>query len=326
MSLKQTDTLPLISIIIPVYNVEKYLRECIDSVVNQTYSNLEIILIDDGSPDNCGAICDEYAQADHRIKVIHQQNGGLSAARNAGLDQAAGEFICLVDSDDFIAADMIEIMAARLIRDNADLVICGVTHCHDRSDVWSCDSPLTDRTFTLEEFVEEHLAWQYIVVWNKLYRRALFQNVRYPVGYIHEDNATIHHILGECSIIATIPVELYFYRQRKDSITNSAVSIKRTDELTALADQIQYASARGWARIANQSSINYSLMFFDLYFRFPRNEENRMYFDRMDASLRKALPYLLRASSVSPRHKVYLSIIRISPRLFLLLQRLVNKK
>lgn len=324
MNLNTPDALPLVSVIIPVYNVEAYLRECIDSVIGQTYTNLEILLIDDGSPDGCGAICDEYALADPRIKVIHQQNGGLSAARNTGLDHACGEFICVIDSDDFIDANMIEILSDRLIRDNADLVICDIALCHNRSDIWSCDSPLTDRTFTLEEFVEEYQAWQYIVAWNKLYRRSLFRELRYPAGYIHEDNATIHRILGECRTIATVPERLYFYRQRKGSITNSNLSIKHSDALTAFADQICYAYGNGWNKMADKTASDYVNKFFELYFRFPKNQENTLYFHRMDASLRKALPCLLRSSRVSLRHKVYLSIIRVSPGLFLWLQRITH--
>lgn len=326
MNLNTSNTLPMVSVIIPIYNVEAYLRECIDSVVNQTYPNLEIILVDDGSPDNCGAICDEYAQADPRIKVVHQPNLGVAAARNTGLDQVTGEFVSFIDSDDFIASNMIEIMVSRLIQDNADMVICDVALCYDHSNIWSCDSPLTDRTFTLAEFVEEYLAWQYIIPCNKLYRRTLFRGVRYPVGCIHEDNATIHRILGECSTIATIPDKLYFYRQRRGSITHSGLSIKHADSLTAFADQVCYASEKGWHKMAGKTASDYVNKFFELYFHFPKTQENQLYFDRMDASLKKALPYLLRSSKVSLRHKIYLSIIRISPRLFILLQRLVNKK
>lgn len=326
MNLKTSNTLPMVSVIIPIYNVEAYLRECIDSVVNQTYPNLEIILVDDGSPDNCGAICDEYAQADPRIKVVHQPNLGVAAARNTGLDQVTGEFVSFIDSDDFIASNMIETLLNRLISVNADLAICDVAICNDRDNIWSCDSPITDRIFTISEFVEEYQAWQYIGPCNKLFRRFLFDQIRYPVGYLYEDNAVIHHILGLCKTIVTIPVELYFYRQSPNSIMRSTISIKCTDDLTALADKTQYAFTKKWIKFGDDAAYRYSLLFFEMYFRFSRSEENQMYFDRMDASLKKALPYLVRSSKVSLRHKIYLSIIRISPRLFILLQRLVNKK
>ena len=316
---------PLVSIIIPVYKVEKYIRQCLDSVVNQTYAHLEILLIDDGSPDRCGVICDEYALADPRIKVIHQANGGLSAARNAGLDIASGDLIAFADSDDFLAENMIETMVRRLTQTQADLVICDIAFCSDQQEVWSNGASLPDRTFTLAEFVEEDQPSQYIVAWNKLYRRFLFDNVRYPVGYIHEDKAVIHHILGQCHTISTIPQALYFYRQTPGSIMNAPVTIKRTDRLTALADRLQYACRKKWHKLWNTTAARYVQIFFDLYFCFPRNSENKPYFDRMDASLRKALPYLLRSSKVSLRHKIYLSIIRISPRLFLRLQRIINQ-
>ena len=315
----------LVSVIVPVYKVEQYLQECVDSILAQTYRNLEILLIDDGSPDHCGAICDQYALTDPRIKVIHQTNGGLSAARNAGLDIASGDLITFVDSDDFIAENMIETMVRRLSEAQADLVICDIAYCHNREDIWFGGVSLPDRTFTLAEFVQEDQPTQYIVAWNKLYRRFLFDNVRYPVGYIHEDKAVIHHILGQCKTIAAISQALYFYRQTPGSIMNAPVTIKRSDRLSALADRLQYAYHKKWNKIWNTSAARYVQIFFDLYFRFPRNAENSMYFGRMDASLKKALPYLLRSSHVSIRHKVYLSIIRMSPRLYILMRRLTNK-
>lgn len=316
---------PLVSIIVPVYNVEKYLRECVDSILAQTYRNLEVLLIDDGSPDRSGAICDEYAAADPRVRVIHQANAGAATARNTGLNIAAGELISFIDSDDFIAENMIEIMADHMRREQADLVICNVAPCYDRNNIWSCESPIVDQTYSLEAFIKKEQVWQYMIPCNKLYRRHLFDHIRFPDGFIYEDNATSHRILGQCRTIVTITDALYFYRQNPESVMHSTTSIKLTDNLSALADKLQYAYDRGWVELFHSASCRYAHMFFDLYFRFPKNDENRKYFDRVDLSLKNALPYLLRSSGVSLRHKVYLSIIRISPRLFLLLQRLVNK-
>ena len=316
---------PLVSIIVPVYNVEKYLRECVDSILAQTYRNLEVLLIDDGSPDRSGAICDEYAAADPRVRVIHQANAGAATARNTGLNIAAGELISFIDSDDFIAENMIEIMTDHICREQADLVICNVAPCYDRNSILSCESPIVDQTYPLEVFIKKEQVWQYMVLWNKLYRRHLFDHIRFPDGFIYEDNATNHRILGQCRTIVTITDELYFYRQNPESIMHTTTSIKLTDNLSALADKLQYSYDRGWIELFNSASCRYAHMFFDLYFRFPKNDENRKYFDRVDQSLKNALPYLLRSKQVSVKHKVYLSIIRISPRLFVMLQRLVNR-
>ena len=143
----------LISVIVPVYKVEKYLRECVDSILAQTYTNLEIILVDDGSPDNCGKICDEYAQNDSRIKVIHQENGGLSAARNAGLDIATGKYIGFVDSDDYAELNMFEELHKRIIENNADLSICGVKKFGMESRCFFYGNKCLDRTVFVQRFI-----------------------------------------------------------------------------------------------------------------------------------------------------------------------------
>lgn len=213
--------LPLISVIVPVYKVEKYLRRCIESIQAQTYCNLEIILVNDGSPDNCGAICDEYASRDKRIHVIHKTNGGLSDARNAGINVARGDYLGFIDSDDFIANDMYELLYQRIIEENADISICDVAVTNDGEKATFTDSESKD-IFEGEDIL---FAMIYrnrftVNVWNKLYRRELFQNIRFPKGMLYEDLATTYKLMMQAKCVVYTHSKKYAYVQRNGSIMN----------------------------------------------------------------------------------------------------------
>ena len=231
--------IPLISVILPVYNVEKYLDRCLESIVNQTYNNLEIILVDDGSPDNCPQMCDDWAKKDSRIKVIHKKNGGQSEARNFGLEIARGDYISLVDSDDYVAEDMIEVMYNRMLEDNSDLAICNYWCVSDTIDPknfeWQNNLPVLDEVICADQahkklFLDNH--WHYINPWGKLYKSFLFDGFKYPVGKVHEDLATTHLIFEKCSSISCIHRPLYYYSQNENSTTHT-YSIKRLDAVDA---------------------------------------------------------------------------------------------
>lgn len=228
-----------ISVIVPVYKVEEYLDECIASIVSQTHQNLEIVLVDDGSPDNCGAMCDAWAAKDSRIRVIHKPNGGLSDARNAGIDIAAGEYIAFVDSDDYIKPDMLEKLLAAMDRENADIAACGILNCEaDRRIAWGC----RDFTGTSEQI----LALLYndtaypVAAWNKLYRRACWRDLRFPVGKTCEDAFTTYQLVNDTNLIVMIPEALYCYRIRPGSIMTSAFSLKKMDEEEAWRCNYQF--------------------------------------------------------------------------------------
>jgi len=240
---------PLITIIIPVYDIEKYIRKCLESVLQQTYTNLEIILVDDGSPDNCPQICDEYAAKDNRIRVIHKTNGGLSSARNAGLDIARGEWIGFVDSDDWLLPNMYERLYNAIEYEDADLAICGYKYV-DESDkpVGERFSVIRDEVLSKSDvfdiFFRKYNTF-YITVWNKLYAKKIFLNLRFPDGKIHEDEFTVHHIFNECDKIVTISDVLYMYVQRKESIMNEQFSLKRFDAVDALCDRYMFFRDKG---------------------------------------------------------------------------------
>ena len=218
----------LVSVIVPIYGVEQYLERCIKSIQNQTYNNLEILLVDDGSPDNCGEICDKYAEKDSRIRVIHKQNGGLSDARNAGIEVASGEYYFLLDSDDWIHKQTIEIMMRMITDNNCDLAICGYQYAYEGKEYADKKLNLTDvlgqykkvNSYRAQEiyFTNPDKRLEYTVAWNKIYHKDLFKNIRYPKGKVHEDEFTTFKLLHEAGNIGIIKEPLYYYFVRNDSI------------------------------------------------------------------------------------------------------------
>ena len=239
----------LISIIIPVYKVEKFLNQCIDSVINQTYNNIEIILIDDGSPDNCGKICDDYEKKDSRIRVIHKQNGGLSDARNAGLAVAQGEYIGFVDSDDYISYDMYEKLYSSIKRHKAQLAVCSFQYINEDGLLIYNPSPVKNERLSRIEALQklnEPIWWYYVTAWNKLYSKELFSNICFPIEKIHEDAYVVHEIIGECNLVVTISEKLYYYRQRNNSIIKSSKTVRNYDAIEALCNRCDYYNQLGY--------------------------------------------------------------------------------
>lgn len=211
---------PLVSIIVPIYNVESYLRRCLDSIVNQTYTNLEIILVDDGSPDNCPQICDEYAAKDNRIVVIHRENGGLSDARNVGLDICKGEYISFVDSDDWVNERYIEALFNLTIKVDADIAIGEHEKIYNEQIYSSRIVEKKQILFPLEaiEVLFQRKYLSFILSWGKLYKKHLFDNVKFPKGRFHEDEFTSFILFYNANKIAYTSEILYYYYQRTDSI------------------------------------------------------------------------------------------------------------
>lgn len=239
----------LVSVIVPIYNVEQYLVRCIDSICNQSYRNLEIILVDDGSPDGCDAICDAYAKKDSRIKVMHKANGGLSDARNAGLDVATGEYILLVDSDDWIHRQMIEILLKAAVQNSCELAICNFQYAYENCEYQDNDfdekeilqkKQLIGRKQAQEiYFNNPNKRNVYTVAWNKLYHRRLFERIRYPKGKVHEDEYTTFKLLHEAEGICEIDVPMYYYFVREDSIM-STFKPSRFDIFDGYMEKIRY--------------------------------------------------------------------------------------
>lgn len=245
----------LISIIIPIYKVEKYLDRCIQSIVNQTYQNLEIILVDDGSPDKCPCICDEWAKKDLRIKVIHQKNEGVSAARNAGIGISKGSYIGFVDSDDYIEIDMYEKLYNAIKAEAAELAICSCDIVSEDGQLIEDNSPIKDEIFTgklgLKKMVQ-HGGWYYVVVWNKLYSRNIVNEIKFPIGKIYEDEVFSHEVFWKCSKIVSIKQNLYKYVQRPESIMSSQNSIRSLDAIEVFCDRVSFYKKNGLDEYINE--------------------------------------------------------------------------
>lgn len=216
----------LISIIVPVYNVEQYISKCLDSILSQTYKNIEIIIINDGSTDTSGAICDAYAQRDMRIKVIHQENQGLSAARNVGLTQAQGMYVGFVDSDDWISPEMYYRLHSEATFNHADIAACGMYKVVN-NDVYISNKRGTGeiKQFTKKRAIANLLSERSItcMMCDKLYKRSILPTSLFPEGCVHEDNYVIVDILERCEKIIYVDTPYYYYYQRNGSICNSFV-------------------------------------------------------------------------------------------------------
>lgn len=221
--MKSVDEQPLISVIVPVFKVEQYLDRCVESIVNQTYKNLEIILVDDGSPDNCPQMCDAWAEKDSRIKVIHKTNGGVSRARNDGMKVAAGEFIAFIDSDDWIADSFVEKLCFVALNNNCDIVECEYQICNGNDD--SVDNSGEKVEFyTAEETILHNLCDDMFkdVVWNRIYRKNIAIAVEFLPDKRHEDVYWVYQVLAQSKRSAHISSSLYYYFQRSGSYMNDA--------------------------------------------------------------------------------------------------------
>jgi len=259
---------PLISVIVPVYKVESYLHQCVESILNQTYQNLEIILVDDSSPDNCPAICDEYAKKDSRIKVIHKENGGLSSARNAGLDICTGEYIGFVDSDDYLDVAMYQKLLKSLFDCKADMAVCGYTYVDEEGNVLAdkAKSPIENGIFHSEEIFSKMVAdrgWFYVTAVNKLYKKQIFDELRFPEGKTHEDEFTAHYIIEKCTVITTVKNCLYFYVQRKDSIMHSEKKTLSCDKCWSGYDRYFFFKRKGYSEYAKTTWLGIYIALFD---------------------------------------------------------------
>lgn len=243
--------MPEISVIVPVYKVEPYLNRCVDSILRQTFSDFELILVDDGSPDRCGEICDEYARQDNRIHVIHKTNGGLSDARNVGIDwvekHSNSKWLTFIDSDDWVHPQMLSLLLHAAETLGVNISVCGYqeTAGADPAVLPEDGNPVrwTPKRFYMERFVNATVAW------GKLYSRGCFQNIRYPVGKIHEDEFVTYRLLFAQPSIGVVPAPLYAYFLNPSGIIRSSWSAKRLHAWKAYEQQIAFFQAMGDAEL-----------------------------------------------------------------------------
>ena len=229
-----------LSVIVPVYNVEKYLERCVNSIINQTYTNLEIILVDDGSTDRSGVMCDDYAKSDLRIQVIHKVNGGLSDARNAGIEASTGEYLAFIDSDDYIDSTMFQEMIVALEGTGSDVALCNY-ECVDEEGKLLPENSQEVRVVSEELTSEQALdklcklnGFYYTIACNKIYKKDLFAQIRFRKGKLHEDEFIVHEIYAEMSKMVCLENAFYMYVQRTGSITNKKRTTRHLDLIEAL--------------------------------------------------------------------------------------------
>lgn len=264
----------LISIIVPVYQVENYLNQCIESIIEQSYTNLEIILIDDGSKDNCPQICDDWSIKDKRVKVIHKKNGGLSDARNAGLDIAKGKYIAFVDSDDWVDSHYIELLYNSLINSEADISACSIQKVYDDDSVdpYNFDPQL--QIATPKEAIKDILYDRRFktVAWNKLYSKNILAGERFIVGKLHEDEFFSYKVFDKAQKLVFVDAPLYKYRQRSGSIMSSP-SLKHLDLLDAYINRIKYLE-NNYADLTSRDKLNFCIACINFYKEFQKSNSD----------------------------------------------------
>lgn len=310
----------LVSIIVPIYKVEKYLKQCLDSIINQTYKNLEIILVDDGSPDNCGNICDEYAKNDIRIKVIHKENGGLSSARNAGLDIATGEYISFIDSDDYVAKDFIEKLYDLCEENDADIAECDFLKFEKNVSLGN-EIDICIQAFNSIEMQKRLYSPEYVrtvVVWNKLYKRYLYESLRFPFGKINEDEFTTYKAFYNChkKIVATNE-KLYYYRYNSQSIMGSKFNKKRLDVLEALEERKKFYKDNSEKVLYEKTVVMYQYVLENFYELSKKNiNDDGQTLKLIKKKLRNNIFEFIRIKEVSLKSAIKMIIFTISPSLY----------
>lgn len=253
----------MISVVVPVYNVSAYLKQCIDSLVAQTYKNIEIILINDGSTDNSGEICDEYASNFSNISVFHKENGGLSDARNKGIEIARGDFISFIDSDDYVSKYFYEYLMHAATEYKSDIIICGIKDIDEFQNEFFYENDLAKERIVLynKPTALNGLYGEYnrdfTVAWNKLYRSTLFKEIRYPKGFIHEDMFVAAQLLSMADKVSYIPTQLYYYRQRGNSIMGTNYKKERLHSVLALEQRLEFYHLNGYTEYVGKEQRFY---------------------------------------------------------------------
>lgn len=248
--------MPEISIIVPIYNVEKYLNRCVQSILSQTFTDFELLLIDDGSPDNCPQMCDNWEKIDNRITVIHKENGGLSDARNVGLEYSCGEWITFVDSDDWIHPEFLNLLHDACICTGTKVSVCGYIRTDNEKLIMNVNNqPIV--VYGVEDFWCKTEINHAIATWGKLFNKDLCKEIKFPVGKLHEDVFTTHEIIFRTDRIASIPSLLYFYYINYQSITGKGWYPKRMDAVDGFRCQIEYFRLNGYKQAEMVSAKKY---------------------------------------------------------------------
>lgn len=307
---------PLISIIIPIYKVEQYLDRCVQSIVDQTYENLEIILVDDGSPDNCPAICNTWAAKDSRIQVVHKANGGLSDARNSGLAIATGEYISFIDSDDWVEPCFIQTLYEAMTQIGADIAECATAYVDESGEVLrqrnAAPTAQIDRMEALRRLVLEDGIYQ--TVWNKLYRRELITDIPFAVGKLNEDEFWTYQVLDRIEKLALVPEPLYHYLQRGGSIIGTGYNIRRLDGLEARFQRMEYLQKyEELAALTRQQLMMDCMWHYQSAKTLLTGQDRETALAYIRETMRKCPPVPLRQLTGKMTHRVWYFLFRAMP-------------
>ena len=304
--------MPDISVIVPIYKVENYLRKCVDSILPQTFGDYELFLVDDGSPDGCPVVCDEYAMADDRILVIHKPNGGLSDARNAALELVRGEYITFVDSDDWIAPDALETMREALLRTDSDMAIGNMYSVDEQGKQQSMAGNVSEETV-----LEGKDVWTTILqpcAPKKIYRSSIWKTLRFPVGRLYEDAFTYHHVLAQVDRIVKTGRETYYYLIREGSIMHMEYDIRFTDIIDAIEDRIAVMEEAGVQELAERDRLFiYSQSAVALSHLDRYNEKEYVRRQEVWRTYKKHFPKIMRSRAASVKEKILFLLLRVAP-------------
>jgi len=311
----------LVSIIVPVYNVEKYIKKCLESIIGQTYSNLEIILVDDGSLDNSGKICDAYSLIDNRIRVIHKKNGGLSDARNCGIDAARGKFLAFIDSDDMVDSTFIEVLYGLLMKYNAEISqVSFIRVYEDGSDKeYSCGTE-QEKVYTniqmLNALYVNDTGPNAIVAWNKLYRSTLFDFVRFPLGRINEDEGTMYKVIYNSEKIVVSSRKLYFYLQRENSIMRSGFGERSFHIVELLEERSRFFLSNSLCELFEKNQIYYLRILAEIYVNGKRTRFDKKQLLEIKSKFLKVCKDSVKFKYISKSNEIDLIIARHSIYIF----------
>lgn len=309
---------PLISVIVPIYEVERYLDKCINSIVNQTYTNLEIILVDDGSTDNCSFICDEWGQKDARICTVHKKNGGLSDARNTGLALANGEYISFVDGDDWLKPEFLETLFNLLEMEKADIAEGGVSYFDEAGKYIRerCYSAKKIKKFNkidaLKALVKDEGLYQ--TVWNKLYRRKVLEGILFKKGKYNEDDFWTYQVFDRAESVIVTSDKLYCYLQRESSIMGKGYQIKRLDGLQARFERMEYLQKYKELADFTKAYIFYDCMFhFQAALKWLKMPEQKIVTDYIIENMKTVTGVTYRDSGIPFKYQIWFALFKRFP-------------
>ena len=304
----------LLSVVVPVYNVEHYLKKCVDSICHQTYRNLEIILVDDGSTDCSGSLCDEFATSDSRIRVIHKSNGGLSDARNAGMELASGEWWMFVDSDDYIAPDTAETLLLAAVENHCEIAVCNMMRIYEDGKQEPFYCPVTEPTIWAGEQRFETLRQPSVC--NKLFRADLFKELRFPKRKFYEDTFVYHVLAHRANRIALTGLSGYYYLSRRESILGQSQFTDRYfDYVEAIHERAMFLFNHGVSRYGEEACLSLYAAIVNSTKNIRKTPQNAEHFQRMWEWYELAYRNLMSSPDTSIKQKLRLFFLKYAPKI-----------